>query len=129
MPIRTINAPDAPQPLGAYVQAVEISGPSRLLFLSGQVGIDASGIAPEAFDDQARLAWQNILAQLDAADMGVTDIVKTTFSLAARAHLAANSRIRAEVLGQHRCASTAVIVQLLNPAWHLEIEVIAARDA
>ena len=129
MPTRTVNAENAPPPLGHYAQAVEIAGPSRLLFLSGQVGIDADGSAPAGFDEQARLAWENVLAQLGAAGMGVTDIVKTTFYLSDRAHLAANSRIRAELLGEHRCASTAVIVQLLNPAWHIEIEVIAARDA
>lgn len=104
MPTRTINASDAPQPLGDYVQGVEITGP-------------------------ARLAWRNVLAQLAAAGMGIRDIVKTTFYLSDRAHLAANSRIRAEFMGDHRCASTAVIVQLLNPAWHLEIEVIASQDA
>lgn len=129
MPTRTINASDAPQPLGDYVQGVEITGPARLLVLSGQVGVDANHATPAGFDDQARLAWRNVLAQLAAAGMGIRDIVKTTFYLSDRAHLAANSRIRAEFMGDHRCASTAVIVQLLNPAWHLEIEVIASQDA
>ena len=36
---RDINAADAPAPAGQYTQAVEVTGASRTLYLSGQVGI------------------------------------------------------------------------------------------
>jgi len=35
---RNINAADAPAPAGQYTQAVEVTGASRTLYLSGQVG-------------------------------------------------------------------------------------------
>lgn len=128
MPIQPINAATAPPPLGDYVQGMAISGPSRMLILSGQIGIDAQGHVPDTFEEQARLAWRNVLAQLHAAGMDVHAIVKTTFYLTDRGDLAANGRIRAEIFGDHRCASTAVIVGLLDPSWRLEIDVVACQD-
>src|SRR6185312_13561672 len=66
---RTINATDAPQPIGSYAQAVEIGGGRRTLYISGQIPQTADGKVPEGFPDQCRLAWANLAAQLRAADM------------------------------------------------------------
>ena len=35
---RDLNAPDAPLPISAYTQAIEVSGATRTLYISGQVG-------------------------------------------------------------------------------------------
>src|SRR5277367_3633910 len=60
---RDINAADAPPPAGQYTQAVEVTGASRMLYLSGQVGIAADGSIPADAEAQSALAWRNLQAQ------------------------------------------------------------------
>jgi 2-iminobutanoate/2-iminopropanoate deaminase len=98
----------------------------RMLYVSGQIPIDAKGQVPEAFADQARLTWTNIEAQLRAADMGLGDIVKVTTFLSDRIFAEENSRVRREVLGGLAPALTVIICGIYDPAWLLEIEVVAA---
>ena len=122
-----VAASDAPPPSGGYAQAVRVSGAGELLFVSGQIPVDADGTVPAAFPDQCRLVWRNVEAQLRAAGMGLGDIVKVTTFLADRAYAAENSAIRQEVLAGLTPALTIIIAGIYDPAWLLEIEVIAAR--
>jgi len=48
------------------------------------------------------LVWRNVIAVLDEAGMGITDLVKVTTFLGGRAYREANCVIRREVLGEHR---------------------------
>lgn len=121
------NAPDAPQPSGGYAQAVRLTEFDSLVFVSGQIPVDAAGAVPDGFADQCRLVWRNIEAQLEAAGMGLADIVKITTYLADRAHAQENSAVRQEVLAGLTPALTIIIAGIYDPAWLLEIEVIAAR--
>ena len=75
---RDINATDAPAPAGQYTQAVEVTGASGTLYLSGQVGIAADGSIPEDAEAQCALAWRNLQAQLRAAGMEIRNLVKIT---------------------------------------------------
>ena len=75
---RDINAADAPAPAGQYTQAVEVTGPSRTLYLSGQVGVAADGSIPDDAEAQCALAWRNLQAQLRAAGMEIENLVKIT---------------------------------------------------
>ena len=127
VPTGSINAADAPQASGGYAQAVRLDGLAELLFVSGQIPVDANGAVPQAFADQCRLVWRNVEAQLRAAGMGLADIVKVTTFLADRAHAAENGAIRQEVLAGLTPALTVIIAVIYDPAWLLEIEVIAAR--
>ena len=120
-----INAASAPQPASRYSQAVEVSGGTRLLFISGQPGMEADGSTPPGIGEQARLAWRNLEAQLSAAGMGFDNLVKLTVILPDRADLPAFSAARAEVLRDRRPASTLLIANLADPAWRVEIEAIA----
>jgi enamine deaminase RidA (YjgF/YER057c/UK114 family) len=73
-----INAADAPAPAGQYTQAIEVTGASRTLYLSGQVGSAADGSIPADAEAQSALAWRNLQAQLRAAGMEIENLVKTT---------------------------------------------------
>src|SRR5262249_25025293 len=64
---RDLNAPDAPAPVAAYTQAIEVSGATRTLYISGQVGLRTDGTIPDDIVEQSRLTWQNLEAQLRAA--------------------------------------------------------------
>jgi enamine deaminase RidA (YjgF/YER057c/UK114 family) len=125
MQTRHINAEDAAKPAGAYSQAVEVTGATRTLFVSGQVGVDLQGNIPPDAAEQNRLAWTNLVAQLRAAGMTVDNIVKITTILPDPANLSAVRSVRAEFLGDRRTASTLIVAGLANPAWKVEIEAIA----
>ena len=115
----------APSPL-SYCQAHEVSGATRLLFISGQVPADAAGQVPGEFKAQCRLAWSNVVAQLDAAGMTLDDLVKVTVFLSDRRYRQDNYEVRSEVLGPRSPALTIIITGIYDPAWLLEIEAVAA---
>ena len=95
------------------------------ILYSGQIPVDANGRCPEGFAAQCRLAWHNVMAQLAAADMSVTDLVKVTIFLSDRRFGLENRQIRQEVLGGHLVASTVVIAGIFDERWLLEIEAVA----
>lgn len=122
---RDINAPGAPLPASPYSQAVEVTGVTRTLYVSGQIGSEPDGATPDDVTAQARLVWRNIAAQLAAAGMGFANVVKVTTILPDVADLAASRIARGEALGDLRPASTLIVGGLASPAWKIEIEVIA----
>jgi enamine deaminase RidA (YjgF/YER057c/UK114 family) len=122
---REINAEAAPQPAAAYSQAVEVAGGTRMLFISGQIGVKADGTSPTGVAEQARLAWRNLEAQLNAAGMGFDNLVKVTMIIPNAADIPATRSARAEALGNRRPSSTLIVAGLADPAWKIEIEGIA----
>ncbi len=122
-----VNALDGPQPGGSYSQAVLVEPGQSLLFVSGQIPVDAAGEVPAGFAEQCRLVWRNVAAQLAAADMNLTHLVKVTTFLSDRAYREENSAIRREILGDHVPALTVIICDIYDPAWLLEIEAVAAK--
>ena len=44
---RDLNANDAPPPVAAYTQAIEVTGATRTLYISGQVGQRMDGSIPD----------------------------------------------------------------------------------
>jgi 2-iminobutanoate/2-iminopropanoate deaminase len=126
MKLTPINSPDAPQPSSGYVQAMEVNGASRLLFISGQVPDALDGSTPTEFDDQARLIWKNLIAQLTAADMTLDNLVKVTFFLSDRKYIDGYRKVRQEVLQGRQIALTTIITGIFDEKWLMEIEAIAA---
>lgn len=126
MKLKPINAPDAPQPVGGYAQAMEVTNAARTLYISGQIPADANGAVPESFEDQARLCWANVIAQLRAADMTLDNLVKVTIFLSDRQYIADYRRVRMEVLQGRQVGLTTIITGIFDPKWLLEIEAIAA---
>jgi enamine deaminase RidA (YjgF/YER057c/UK114 family) len=122
---REINAKLAPQPASAYNQAVVVTGSVRILYISGQLGMDTDGTTPSTMAEQARLAWRNIAAQLSEAGMGFDNLVKVTMIIPDAAEIPASRPARTEALGDRRPASTVIVAGLANPAWKIEIEAIA----
>lgn len=123
----TFNAKNAPQPRGGYSQAVKLENFEKLLLVSGQVPMTSDDVLPDGFEAQARQVWLNVDAQLKAAGMGKTDIVKVTTYLADRHHVMANREIRNEYLGSLAPAMTVVIAGIFDSSWLLEVEVVAAQ--
>jgi 2-iminobutanoate/2-iminopropanoate deaminase len=126
MKLTSVNAQSAPKASGGYSQAIEIFGAQRLLFISGQIPESANGVLPKEFSEQAKLAWQNVLAQLDAAAMSVKNLVKVTIFLSSREFAVANREARQKFLGSHTPALTVIIAGMFDEKWLLEIEATAA---
>ena len=126
MKLKPINASDAPQPVGGYAQAMEVTNAGRTLYISGQIPADAKGAVPESFEDQARLCWANVIAQLRAADMTLDNLVKVTIFLSDRQYIADYRRVRMDVLQGRQIGLTTIITGIFDEKWLLEIEAIAA---
>lgn len=121
------NAKNAPDPHGGYSQAVRLEDYRQLLLISGQIPADSDDKVPEGFEAQARQVWRNIDAQLKAAGMDKTNLVKVTMYLADRQHATANREIRSEYLGALAPALTVVVCGIFDDRWLLEVEAVAAQ--
>ncbi len=125
MKTRKINAEDGADALGSYAQAFEVSGSTRRLYVSGQAPVMQDGTVPATFKEQAETVWDNILAQLHAAEMTAENIVKATTYLTDRKHRAENREVRDAKLGGHTFALTVVLAGMFEDGWMLEIDAIA----
>ena len=127
MPSKSINSESAPEPAGGYSQAMIVTGTTRRLYISGQIPETREGAIPNSFREQAALVWQNVLAQLHAADMTIEDMVKVTIFLSDRKYNVENRKARQTALGECAPALTVIITGIFDESWLLEIEAIAER--
>ncbi len=121
-----LNSIKAPVATGGYSQAVEVSEVRRTLYISGQIPVAVDGHTPGTFKEQARLAWENVKHQLEAADMSLDNLVRHTTYLSDRKYCEENAEVRREVLGDRQPALTVIIAKIYDEAWLLEIEAVAA---
>lgn len=122
------NPGNAAPPFGKYSHGALVDEGARWLYVSGQVGVQPDGAMAEGIDAQCEWAWKNLLRILESSRMGLADVVKTTTYLVNSDHVAAFRQARDRVIGDHRPASTLVIVAALASSdWLVEIELVAAR--
>ena len=130
-PIKTImnaiHTEKAPAAIGPYSQAID-SG-TGIVFVSGQLPIDpATGAFPEGgVQEQTRQSLTNAKAILEAAGLGLQNVVKTTVFLADMADFAAMNEVYAQFFTAPFPARSAVAVKTLPKGALVEIECIAAR--
>lgn len=123
-----LNPSTVAPPFGNYCHAVEIPAQSRRLYVSGQVGVMPDGKLAQGIEAQAEWAFKNIKAILDAAGLGVSDIVKYNGYLTRPEDVSVYRAVRDRIMGEHRAASTLVVASALAaPEWLIEVEVVAAR--
>lgn len=123
-PIQTDKAPAA---IGPYSQALD-SG-AGLVFVSGQLPVDpATGAFPEGgVQAQTRQTLTNAKSILEAAGLGMQNVVKTTVFLADMADFAAMNEIYAQFFSAPFPARSAVAVKTLPKGALIEFECIAVR--
>ena len=106
-PISNANMPKA---LGPYSHAVRLGD---LLFIAGQAGINATtGTAPDAFDAQARQAFENLATVLEAAGSSLQHVAKTTVFLTNADNFPKLNELYAEFFPTNPPARSVPIVQL-----------------
>lgn len=116
-------------PVGAYSHHVEVTGPGRWLAIAGQVGRTLDGAVPKDPIEQVELALANVQRNLEAAGMGVTDVVKLNWYVVGQIDTARRREVTLAWLGDHRPASTFVYVAgLAAPEYRVEVEAWAWRS-
>lgn len=114
-------------------QMVEVEGPARLIFLSGQVAVNADyKIVSNDIRKQAHAVYDNIEIALRAAGATLADVVKTTTYLTSADYIAPSREVRVERYQNLKSppANTLLIVsRLAEPEMLIEIELVAAVPA
>jgi 2-iminobutanoate/2-iminopropanoate deaminase len=125
MPARVIQDDRMPAPLGPYSHAVAALG--ELVFISGQAGMDPeTGEVPAGFEQQARNAFENLSRVVAAADLQMSDVVKTTVYLADASEFGTLNKLFAEHFPSSPPTRATPIVQLPKGLL-ISIEAIAVR--
>ena len=115
-------------PLARYSPAIEVPAGARLVFASGQLGIDASGQTPEGAEAQAELCFASLRAILAEARMEPSDIVRLNAFVSDPAYLSDYMRVRDRHVGDPPPASTLMVVTgFSRPQFKVEVECVAAK--
>ena len=128
--MRAFNPAGVAGPFGSYSHGIEVESPMRLVFGSGQTGVDTDGRIGEGIEEQSRLMWRNIQGVLAGAGMEIPDIVQLTMLLVDRDDLSTARTVREEFLSGHRPTSTLMFVAgLAHADWRIEVDFVAARTS
>ena len=116
--------------IGKYSDAIEVTNPGRLLFISGTPGLTPSGELSSDFAQQAEQAWRNVLQLLEQAGMGPEHLVKIVQYLVRPGDIRSYGHVRARMLQGHRPASMLLVVPaLVRSDFLIEIEAFAAAPS
>lgn len=124
--IRPLTGDGSPPVEGSYPQAVEVTGPTRWLYLSGQIPVAPDGSLAADFTGQCDQVWTNIETQLTAAGMTLDNLVKVTTFLSDRKFALENREVRIRRLAGRQPALTVIITGIFDETWLVEIEAVAA---
>ena len=124
--IRPLTGDGSPPVEGSYPQAVEVTGPGRWLFLSGQIPVAPDGSLADDFTGQCDQVWDNIETQLSAAGMTLDNLVKVTTFLSDRRYALENREVRVRRLAGRQPALTVIVTGIFDESWLVEIEAVAA---
>lgn len=121
--------PEAAPAVARYSQVVRVDlAEAALLFVSGLVGVDATGtLAGPDLGSQADQVYANLAAVLASQGAGPEQVVKvTSFVKEGTDPAPIRSRARERFPDHALPAATMVFVSsLVNPAWLLEVEAVA----
>jgi len=129
--VKRTNPPALSKPTG-YTHVVEVSGPAKTIYISGQIAYDKDGTLVGAGDmkAQAEQVFKNLQAALDAAGAKFSDVVKMNSYITDMSKVQAVRDIRTRYFGEMTPASTFVqVAGLVRPELLLEIEVVAVVPA
>jgi 2-iminobutanoate/2-iminopropanoate deaminase len=131
--VRFSNPKTMAKPPG-YTYVVEATGPNRLIFIAGQLGLDIDNKlvgAPGDFHAQADKAIGNLKLALADAGATIKDVVKINSYLVDMSHIAIFRELRDKHFNMAAppASTTMAISQLARPGALFEIEAIAVLPA
>ena len=123
-----ISSNKAPAPIGPYSQAILVPPGQEVLFLSGQIPLDAEGgMVDGGIEPQTRQVLENMTAVLEAAGHGWTNVCKVNIFLADMGDFLTVNGIYGEYVKEPYPARAAVQVTRLPKDVLVEIEAISSR--
>lgn len=123
------NPENIHNPVADYTHQVEVSGQTRWLVMSGQIGKDENELIPEDPIKQIEIAMKNVGKNLHAANMEVKDLVKIVFYLVGNIDNSKRVEAISKVLSDHKpCMTLLYITSLANPSLKVEIDAWACSD-
>ncbi|MFO1079533.1 MAG: RidA family protein [Reyranellaceae bacterium] len=128
MPIKFHN-PKSVSLAGKYSLGAEVPGGTRLLYVSGQVGVDGKGKLQAGIDKQVDQVWKNIGQVLKSGGMGYADIVKVNVFLTDSRFIAPYRAIRDKYFPKapYPASTLLIVAGLADPGMLVEVEVVAAK--
>ena len=123
---RRISSGSPYEPAVGFSRAL-VAGPHVHVAGTAPIPPDGSDPPPGAYE-QARLCLELIGRALEAAGAGFEHVVRTRIWVTGREHWDDVARAHAEVFAEIRPAATAVVAQLLDPRWLVEIEADALLE-
>ena len=129
--IRFSNPNTLAKPPG-YSYVVEATGPNRLIFIAGQLGLDMENrLVGDDFRSQANKAIENLKLALADAGATIRDVVKINNYLVDMSHIPIFREVRDHHFNMSAppASTTVAISQLARPGALFEIEAIAVLPA
>jgi enamine deaminase RidA (YjgF/YER057c/UK114 family) len=128
--LRFLNPPTLSKP-PTYSHVVEITGPGRVIYIAGQLGLDLEGKlvgAPGEFRAQARQTFENLRRALAAVGATFEHVVKLNNYLTDLGNLAAFREVRDEFINTATppASTTVQISRLAHERALIEVEAVAA---
>jgi 2-iminobutanoate/2-iminopropanoate deaminase len=127
---QALNPDGLPAPVGPYSNVVT-TGPGRLVFVAGQIALDANGELVGAGDiaAQTRQVMENIRLALEAAGATFADVVRVVNYITDVSLFGEMAAVRKEYLVEPYPASALVEVSaLMFPEVLIEIEATAVVE-
>jgi 2-iminobutanoate/2-iminopropanoate deaminase len=128
---QAINPGTVMTPAGVYSNGL-LSNAGPMLSVAGQVGVDPHGAMPLGADaeGQARQAFTNVLAIVEAAGGVATDVVSLMIHVTDIEDMGAVNAARAALFAEPYPASTLVqVAALAHPALRIEVTAIAIIES
>jgi len=131
--LRFLN-PKTMAPPPGYTYVVEATGPNRLIFIAGQLGLDLDNkLVGEAGDFRAQCtrAFENLQHALEAVGATFDNVVKINNYLVDMSHIGIFREVRDSFLNTKAppASTTVAISQLARPGALFEIEAVAVLPA
>ena len=128
-----VNTNKAPQPIGAYSQAIR-TAPGELLFIAGQVAVDLDGnpVGPGDVAAQTRQVFENLGGVLEGVGANFSNVVEFTTYVVGRDSVQGFIEGRTEVFptilpdGDYPPNTLLVIDGLVREEFLVEVSAVAA---
>ncbi len=123
--MQVVSTNNAPAAIGPYSQAIKSNG---FMFASGQIALNpqTGGMVGTTIEEQSEQVLKNIVGLLEASDITLDQVIKTTCFLKNIEDFAAFNEVYGRYFTNHLPARSAVGVAGLPKGALVEVEVIAA---
>jgi enamine deaminase RidA (YjgF/YER057c/UK114 family) len=125
--IRFSNPETIAKPPG-YSHVVEVTGPARIVYFAGQLGVDKSGKMAASVREQMELAFVNLKAALASVGAGFEQVVKiNNYIVDIGTNIAPFREIRDKYVNTAAppASTTIGVPELARPGALFEIEAVA----